>query len=109
MFSCILDPGSCIASAWYGLLAAVPWWAWVAGALLAIGIVWKIAGWPGLIALAFGIGYFARDIMAAYRVVRAEPRHENVDGDDAEPPARPNKPKKKRKTLQDLISDGLRH
>jgi hypothetical protein len=106
MFSCIFDPGACVASAWYGLLAAVPWWAWVIAVLIAIGMVWKLAGWPGLIALAFGVGYFARDILRAYQVVRRHEPIENVDGDDAAPP--PKKRVKKRKTLQDLFGEGLR-
>ena len=103
---CLFDPGSCIVSAWYSFLAAVPWWAWAITALVLVGVVWKFAGWPGLIALAFGVGYFARDIMSAYRVVRTEPI-ENVDGPDAEPaPKRPTKPK--RRTLEDIFKEGLR-
>jgi hypothetical protein len=103
---CLFDPGGCIAAGWTHLLASVPWWAWVAIALVAVGVVWRFAGWPGLIALAFAAGYFARDIARAYRVVKQEPI-ENVDGPDAEPsPKRPAKPK--RKTLQDLFRDGLR-
>jgi hypothetical protein len=105
MLSCLFDPGACIAAGWTNLLAAVPWWAWVAIALVAVGIVWKFAGWPGLIALAFAVGYFARDIGKAYPVVKQEP-FENVDGPDAAPP--PAKPKKKRRTLEDLFRDGLR-
>jgi hypothetical protein len=105
MLSCLFDPGACIAAGWTNLLAAVPWWAWVAIALVAVGVIWKFASWPGLIALAFGVGYLARDIARAYRVVRQEP-FENVDGPDAEPPLR--RPKPRRKTLQDLFRDGLR-
>jgi hypothetical protein len=104
MLGCLMDPGGCIAAGWANLLATVPWWAWLVIALVVIGMAWKLAGWPGLIALALGAGYFARDVLAAYRVVRTD-RHENVDGDDASPP--PTKPKR-RKTLQDLIRDGLR-
>jgi hypothetical protein len=107
---CLFDPGACIAAGWtnlwVGFVGAVPWWAWIAIALIAIGIVWKFAGWPGLIALAFGVGYFARDLHAAFKIVRKEPI-ENVDGPDAEPaPKRPEKPR--RKTLQDLFREGLR-
>jgi len=106
MFSCIFDPGACIAAGWTNLLASIPWWAWIITALVIVGVVWKFAGWPGLIALAFGIGYFARDLMRAYNSVRTHEPIESVDGDDAAPP--PKKTKKKRKTLEDLFRDGLK-
>lgn len=107
MFACLVDPGGCIAAGWSNLLAAVPWWAWVALALVAIGLAWRLAGWPGVVALAFVGGYFARDLMRAWRVVRAphEPV-EHVDGPDAEPA--PKRQPKKRKTLEDLFREGLR-
>lgn len=35
----------------------LPVWAWALIALVVIGVVWKVAGWPGIVALAVSIGY----------------------------------------------------
>lgn len=41
----------------FGWVALVPWWGWAIAGLVVVGIVWKIAGWPGLLALAGAAGY----------------------------------------------------
>ena len=101
---CLFDPGPCIASGVHGLLAAVPWWAWVVLVLVVIGLVGQLAGWPGLVGLALAAGYLAgRSDWTPYP-------SEHVDGPDAEPPVprRKVKPKPRPKTLEDLFRDGLK-
>lgn len=99
--NCLFDPFGClsdgIGGAFWGLVAAVPWWGWVLAALVLIGVVWKFAGWPGLIALAAGAGFILG------RRTADEPIENVLDGKDAFVP-RP-KPKvtvkKKRRTIFD--------
>jgi hypothetical protein len=52
------DLGSCLGGMLFWWVPLVPWWAWLLVALIVVGIVWKVAGWPGLIALAAGAGFF---------------------------------------------------
>ena len=51
------DLGGCIWGMATGWMAIVPWWAWLALAVAGVGVVWKFAGWPGLIALAGVAGF----------------------------------------------------
>ena len=85
----------------FGWIAFVPWWAWALAGLTLVGIVWKLAGWPGLIALAAGAGF------ALGR--RSADDHEHVQGEDAAPsPFRPGKvrkvpPGKRVRTIFDML------
>lgn len=86
----------------FGWVAFVPWWGWALAGLVLVGIVWKLAGWPGIIALAGAAGF----ILGRRSV---DPAHEHVDGRDATPPVRAkNVPTRKpRKYLLDRILEGL--
>lgn len=76
----------------FGWVSAVPWWAWWALALAAIGAVYKFTGWPGIVALAAAVGY-----LLGRNGVSKLP-------DAVLPPAKPAPPPKKRmKSLEDLI------
>lgn len=55
--NCLFDPMGCITGALWQWVASIPWWAWAALGLAIVGIVWKVAGWPGLIGLAAATGY----------------------------------------------------
>ncbi len=98
--SCLLDPFGCLSTgigeAFWGLVAMVPWWGWALAALVLVGVVWKFAGWPGLIALAAGAGFILG------RRTADEPI-EHVDGKDAFVPRRKPKVavKRKRPTIFD--------
>jgi len=51
------DLGQCawgIASGW---AVMIPWWGWALAGLILVGVVWMFAGWPGLLALAAGVGF----------------------------------------------------
>jgi hypothetical protein len=86
-----LDLGQCawgIASGWAGM---IPWWGWALAVLILVGVVWKIAGWPGLIALAAGVGFiFGRRSVAERDDIW--PHHD---------PKPAKAPKKRRKTIFD--------
>lgn len=51
------DLGGCIGGIVTGWAGMIPWWGWVVIALLVVGMVWKFAGWPGLLTLAAGVGF----------------------------------------------------
>lgn len=36
------------------LISLVPWWAWLAMGVIAIGFVWRLFGWQGALAAAVG-------------------------------------------------------
>lgn len=58
MIACgLLDIGCHLNHLLFGWVALVPWWGWALAGLVLVGIVWKLAGWPGLIALAAGAGF----------------------------------------------------
>lgn len=78
--TCLFDPFGClstgISSVFWGTVSAIPWWGWVLAALVLVGVVWRFAGWPGLIALAAAAGFiFGRRT--------ADEPIEHVDGKDA--------------------------
>lgn len=79
----------------FGWVALIPWWTWWALALAAVGAVYKFAGWPGIVALAGAVGY-----LLGRNGVSKLP-------DAVLPPAEPAKPapppKKRMKSLEDLI------
>ena len=102
--------------------AAWEWWAGVgflnkalivAGlASIIIGIGWnlgtmlsRIGGWPAVIGAVAAIVGLVLALMPRRPV--GELNSENVDGPDADPPPK-KRPKPRKKTLQDLFSDGLR-
>lgn len=99
--SCLLDPFGClsdgIGNTFWGLVAVIPLWGWVLAGIVLIGVIWKFAGWPGLIALAAAVGFIFG------RRTAHEPIENALDGKDTFVP-RP-KPKvtvrKKRKTIFD--------
>lgn len=37
------------------LISLVPWWAWLAMAVTAVAVVWRIFGWQGALAAAAGL------------------------------------------------------
>jgi hypothetical protein len=76
--------GACASNPWQCFTA--PLWAWATGldwywyaiiALVVVGVVWKLAGWPGLLALAAGAGF-----ILGRRSVEPEP----VEVPDEDPP-----------------------
>jgi hypothetical protein len=102
---CLLDPGPCIASGWHNLVAAVPWWLWIIIGLVLIGIVWKLAGVPGLIAAAFGAGFIAGSMVKS----GARPAATVATAPSRSPPRLPFPPIGARpKTLEDLFREGLK-
>jgi len=52
------DLAACVGGIVSGWFFGLPGWAWIAGVLLVIGLVWRLAGWPGLVALGGVVGYF---------------------------------------------------
>lgn len=89
-----MDLGACIGSFFTGLLPdwlvpLLPFWPWAVG-ILALGLAYRLAGVPGLAAMAGAIGY-----ILGRRSVTPEP-HEHVSGADAAPVV---KPKKKIRTI----------
>lgn len=57
MLTCLFNPGACVQNAFWGLVADVPWWAWLAVAVVLLGVAWRFAGIPGLVAAAAAIGF----------------------------------------------------
>ena len=55
--ACLLDPVGCTLGAIGAWFASVPWYGWALLAAIVVGIVWKLAGWPGLLALVAGAGF----------------------------------------------------
>lgn len=102
--------------------AAWEWWSgvgWLNKALIVaglasivIGILWslgsmlkRIGGWPAVIGAVVAIVGLVLALLP--RAPVDEQGSENVDGPDAEPsPAKPKR--KRRKTLDDLLREGLR-
>lgn len=80
--TCLFHPVDCAVSGFWSFVGGIEWYWWALAGLILVGVIWKFAGWPGLIALAAGVGFiFGRR--------SAEPGHENVDdGPDAKPPFR---------------------
>lgn len=54
---CFLDPLGCFNDGFWSLVGMVPLWGWAVAGLVLVGVVWKLAGWPGLIALGTVIGF----------------------------------------------------
>lgn len=67
------NPASCISGLVSGWAASIPWWAWLVAAILVVGIVYKLAGWLGVVALAGGAGYIARAEQDAVEHGNGEP------------------------------------
>lgn len=98
--SCLFNPIGCLNEGFWNLLGVVPWWGWAVLALALVGIVWKLAGWPGLL----GLGFLAGFILGR----RDEPFPTDLPKDDAEPPFRRQKPKVKGRTAKrSLPTDSL--
>lgn len=72
------DLGACVSTTFLGWIAVVPWWAWGLIALIVVGIVYKLAGWLGIVALAGAAGYGAKALQDA----------EHGDGEPVAPPPR---------------------
>ncbi len=84
MNSCSLlafDLGGCLGGLLFWWVPLVPWWAWLLAGLALVGVVWKFAGWPGLIALAAAVGFWFG-------------RRSTIENDEIWPS--PDKPVKKR-------------
>jgi len=75
--TCIFDPFGCLSASIGSAIASVPWYWWVVVALVVCGVVWKVAGTPGLLALAAGVGF-----ILGRRSVEPEP----VEVPDEDPP-----------------------
>ena len=87
--TCLFDPFGCLQAGVYMALAGVPWWVWGLVILAVFGLAWRLAGWPGVVAAAAGLGYlFGRN-----------PRMLNPKAPEKQAPP----PKKKHKTLQDVF------
>lgn len=52
------DLGGCLGGLLFWWVPLVPSWGWLLAALVVVGVVWKLAGWPGLLALAAAAGFF---------------------------------------------------
>lgn len=90
--SCLFNPGPCIQTAIENALLGVPWWAWVLIIVLTLALVWKLLGWPGVIAAAAGIGFlFGRFPSQAKRAFDQQ----NDNSSDFWPPSKPKPPVKK--------------
>lgn len=111
---CVFNPGKCFSSGLDGiqhfllgwvpdwLWALAPYW-WVPAGLLVIGVVWKFAGWPGLLALSGTVGValgwkLRGDVDASEHFPNGHPDPKPV-AKAAPKPA----PKPKPKTLADLF------
>lgn len=81
MIGCILDPLRCAEAGFWSLVGLVPWWGWILALIVAAGVLWRVAGWPGLIALSGVIGF------ALGRRSHAEP-----DWETGEPKPRARRP-----------------
>lgn len=83
---------ACVWSAAGGIGGMLPWPVWLVLALLLIGIVWRFAGWPGLVTLGGAVGFILG-------------RRSAVEDDEIWPDAdrgkRP-KAKQRRPTIRDL-------
>lgn len=55
--TCLFDPFGCLETGFWSLMAMVPWWAWAVAAVLLIALVWRLFGWPGLVALGAVAGF----------------------------------------------------
>lgn len=85
------DVGACLHQLAFGWVPdwfwlVLPWWPWVV-IIGGLGMAYRFAGWPGVVAFATGIGF----IFGRQSVKHSDPV-EHVDGKDAAPPVR--KPKK---------------
>ncbi len=52
------DLGGCLVGLVFWWVPLVPWWGWLIAGLVLVGVVWKFAGWPGLIGLGVVAGFF---------------------------------------------------
>lgn len=64
---------TCVEGVFLGWIAAVPWWAWIVCFLVAVGFVFRLAGWLGVVALAGAAGYVARGLQDAERSAQRPP------------------------------------
>lgn len=81
--NCGLIDLPCYLEGWFwGLVNMVPLWAWIALAIVAVGVIWKFAGWPGLIGLAGAVGFILG------RRSMTDDFTGEVEGMDATPPFR---------------------
>lgn len=99
--TCLFDPGSCIEAGFHNLITSVPWWAWVIIAIIVVGVIWKFAGWPGVVALALLVGYIGG------RAHVFEPGGIGGTTSTVPPPKRKVVKRPKPKTLEDLFKEGL--
>ena len=50
----------CVGGSLLGLLSLIPLWGWLVIALVVIGVIYRFAGWPGLVGLGVAVGYVLR-------------------------------------------------
>jgi len=92
VIACFLDPIGCIGGALWQWVASIEWYWWALLGAVFVGIVWKLAGWPGLLALAAGAGFL---------LGRRQPTHEDDIWPDPDKPVRRSSQKPpKRKTVR---------
>jgi len=89
MFTCVIDPFGCLSDGIGQMIASIAWYWWALAGLVLVGIVWKLAGWPGLLALAAGAGFILGRRSAPDPI-------EHVEGKDAAPPVHRPRVKPKR-------------
>ncbi len=89
----------CVADAAMGWLWNVPVLVWIGLAIALVGAVWKLAGWPGIVALAMAIGY----ALGRRDAVPAAHQHGD-DGPDALPPPRLPGAKRHVRTIFDIFA-----
>lgn len=90
--------GDCVTGTLSSWAAGVPWWGWVALALIVAGIVYKLAGWLGIVALAGVAGYGAKTLQDARKPADHYPT-ENGDGEPYQPP----QPRPHQRTIFDIF------
>lgn len=53
----LFDPLCHLESWFWGLVSLVPWWGWIIALIVLAGVLWRVAGWPGLVALGTVVGF----------------------------------------------------
>ena len=79
------DLGLCLKSSLFAwvpdwIWPLLPYWPWLV-VIGGLGMAYRVAGWPGVVAFAGGLGF-----LAGRRSVKTDDAHEQVVGEDATPP-----------------------
>lgn len=87
---------TCVEDVFLGWIAVVPWWVWIVCFLVAVGFVFRLAGWLGVVALAGAVGYVARGLQDGEKAAQED------KGSARAPPA----PVAHHKTIFDMFNGG---